>query len=244
MSAPPDSHLPALNPELDVAHLRERFARDDRLRIDALLAPGAADTLATVCRERVPFDQIYHLDGANHVRTSAEMAALTPEARRALVARVLDAASSGVGFWYEGYRLGDRPETPELEPLYALYRFLNGEAMLEFVRRVSGHDDLVDADAQVTRYRAGHFLTRHRDDVRAEARRVAYVLNLTERWHPDWGGLLQFYRDDGTPRDAWCPALNVLSLFDVRHVHAVTCVAPFAAAPRLAVTGWFRGPRD
>jgi len=36
----------------------------------------------------------------------------------------------------------------------------------------------------------------------------------------------------------------VLSLFDVRHVHSVTYVAPFAGAPRLSITGWFRaGPR-
>ena len=73
---------------------------------------------------------------------------------------------------------------------------------------------------------------------------MAYVLSLTERWHPDWGGLLQFFEDNGTPRDAWVPGWNVLSLFDVRHVHSVTYVAPFAGAPRLSITGWFRaGPR-
>ena len=57
--------------------------------------------------------------------------------------------------------------------------------------------------------------------------------------------LLQFFEDNGTPRDAWVPGWNVLSLFDVRHVHSVTYVAPFAGAPRLSITGWFRaGPRQ
>ncbi len=92
---------------------------------------------------------------------------------------------------------------------------------------------------QVTRYRPGHFLTRHNDVVPAEQRRVAYVLGFTPRWHPDWGGLLQFYRQDGVPQDAWAPGFNDLMLFDVHRVHAVTYVTPFAAEPRQAISGWF-----
>jgi Rps23 Pro-64 3,4-dihydroxylase Tpa1-like proline 4-hydroxylase len=52
--------------------------------------------------------------------------------------------------------------------------------------------------------------------------------------------LLQFFEDDGTPRDAWAPQFNSMSLFDVRHVHSVTFIAPFALEPRLSLTGWFR----
>jgi Rps23 Pro-64 3,4-dihydroxylase Tpa1-like proline 4-hydroxylase len=52
--------------------------------------------------------------------------------------------------------------------------------------------------------------------------------------------LLQFYQDDGTPRDALTPSFNAMTLFDVKHVHAVTYVAPFASKPRLAISGWFR----
>ena len=68
---------------------------------------------------------------------------------------------------------------------------------------------------------------------------MANVITLRSGWHPDWGGWIKLYEDDGTPRDAWSPGLNVLSLFDVRHVHSVTYVAPYAKAPRLSVTGWF-----
>lgn len=121
---------------------------------------------------------------------------------------------------------------------------VNAPETLAQVRALTGFQDITPADGQATRYRGGHFLTRHRDDIPGQDRRVAYVLSLTERWHPDWGGLLQFFEDNGTPRDAWVPGWNVLSLFDVRHVHSVTYVAPFAGAPGLSVTGWFRaGPR-
>jgi Rps23 Pro-64 3,4-dihydroxylase Tpa1-like proline 4-hydroxylase len=74
-------------------------------------------------------------------------------------------------------------------------------------------------DGAVRLSSAGQYLTRHRDDIEGTTRRLAYVFGFTRRWHPDWGGLLQFYEDDGTPRDAWVPAFNRLSLFAIRHVH-------------------------
>ncbi len=36
------------------------------------------------------------------------------------------------------------------------------------------------------------------------------------------------------------PAFNTMALFDIRHVHSVTYVTPFAKQPRLSLTGWFR----
>jgi Rps23 Pro-64 3,4-dihydroxylase Tpa1-like proline 4-hydroxylase len=67
------------------------------------------------------------------------------------------------------------------------------------------------------------------------------VFSATWGWHPDWGGLLQFYQEDGTPEDAWSPGFNTLSLFDTSYIHSVTYVTPFAQAPRLSLSGWFRG---
>ena len=85
----------------------------------------------------------------------------------------------------------------------------------------------------------GQFLTRHKDDITAEGRRIAYVMGFSKDWHPDWAGLLNFYEDDGSGRDFWIPAFNSLSLFDVRHVHSVSYVTPFAKQQRLSLTGWF-----
>jgi Rps23 Pro-64 3,4-dihydroxylase Tpa1-like proline 4-hydroxylase len=121
-----------------------------------------------------------------------------------------------------------------------LLDFLNTPEILGVVSKISGRDDLRSADGQVTAYTPGHYLTRHRDRIDGEERRLAYVLGFTREWHPDWGGLLQFYDDDGSPRDAWAPRFNSLALFDVRHVHAVTYVTPYARKPRLSLTGWFR----
>jgi Rps23 Pro-64 3,4-dihydroxylase Tpa1-like proline 4-hydroxylase len=128
----------------------------------------------------------------------------------------------------------------DIRYLHSVFEFLNSEEMLGFISEVTGQKDLKSASAQYTRYTPGHFLTRHRDDVTEEKRRIAYVLAFSKEWHPDWGGLLQFYEDDGTARDAWVPEFNSIALFDVRHVHSVSYVTPFTKQPRISLTGWFR----
>ena len=111
--------------------------------------------------------------------------------------------------------------------------------MLDAVRRITGASTFDNVFAQATDYRPGHYLTRHLDDPKGELRKFAFVWGFTRTWDPDWGGLLQFYNDDAEPTYAYSPGFNTLDLFDVRHVHAVTLVAPFALHPRLAVSGWF-----
>lgn len=231
-----------LNPDLDYAALAEQFGADQRLRVADLLAPAAArnllDSLPTV-----PFEYTFHVNGQNHVASKPDMLALTAEQRQKLQSDMHAAAADGIGFFYASYMLTQSRRdvaSGALLRVHELLDFLNSEDMLAFVSRVSGRNDLRSADGQVTAYTPGHYLTRHRDRIDGEERRLAYVLGLTEEWHPDWGGLLQFFDDDGTPRDAWAPRFNSLALFDVRHVHSVTYVTPYARKPRLSVTGWFR----
>jgi len=121
-----------------------------------------------------------------------------------------------------------------------VFVFMNSQEVLQLISEITGRTDLLSAESQFTRFTPGQFLTRHRDVAPEQERRLAYVLSLTKNWHPDWGGLLQFYQDDGTPRESWSPVFNSLTLFDIRHVHAVTYVAPYAGQPRLSLTGWFR----
>ena len=232
-----------LNPDLDTKALAAEFEKDGRIRIENILTPGVAERVRAYCLTDVPFETIYYLDGENHVSPVEEMARMDPSQQHEFQTKIIKAAGQGVGFVYCGYMIGRAQKnvaSERLRYLHSIFEFLNGREMLDFVCKVSDRDDLLSADAQYTRYTAGQFLTRHRDDVSSEERRLAYVLAFSKDWHPDWGGLLQFYEDDGTPRDAWSPKFNSMSLFDIRHVHSVTYVTPFALNPRLSLTGWFR----
>src|SRR5262249_16875330 len=107
------------------------------------------------------------------------------------------------------------------------------------IRTITGSAGFDNAFAQATNYEPGHYLTRHLDDPKGEQRKFAFVWGFTRKWDPDWGGLLQFFDDQNLPPHTLSPGFNTLDLFDVRHVHSVTLVAPWAMNSRLAVSGWF-----
>ncbi len=232
-----------LNPALDAAALASEYARDDRVRIADVLDADVAARIRAACLEDMPWEYLTHVDGRNLAIPAAEFEGMPPEQAQQFHYQIGRAAADGVGFLYCGYKI-DRKQpdsgNANLEFLHGVFDYLNSEEMLALIRQITGHSDIRSADAQYTRYTPGQFLTRHRDDHASEGRRVAYVLGFSQHWHPDWGGLLQFFSDDGTARDAWTPAFNTMALFDIRHVHSVTYVTPFAKQPRLSLTGWFR----
>lgn len=84
----------------------------------------------------------------------------------------------------------------------------------------------------------GPMLNRALDDPKGEHGKFAFVRGFSRNRGPDRGGLLQFFSPDHRPGDALSPGFNKLDLFDVRHLRSATCMAPFAQAPRLAVSGW------
>lgn len=242
-----------LNAALDREALADEYRRDQRIRIDNILQDDIAERIRSILSRGVPFEFAYFLDGAIRTVSRDEMAGFGAAEKARLSRGLMQNAAQGIGFLYCRYRVdpgttvadadtdaeADAEADADLRFLREVVEYLNSAEMLDFVRGISGRNDLVRADAQYTRYSAGQYLTRHSDDVQGETRKLAYVFGFTRNWHPDWGGLLQYFEDDGTPRDAWAPAFNRLVLFDVRHVHSVTYVAPFAGADRLSMTGWF-----
>jgi SM-20-related protein len=232
-----------LNPNLDIEMLRYKYREDQRVRIDNLLDPGFAQQVVNCLRQSLPFDYIFHNQGLDYVVSEQEMGMMTAPEREKLLGELSELASQGVGFLYGGYRMTGQNLRASPTVLTQLFDLINSH-VLEVVASISETPNLQDADGQFTRLTRGHYLTRHKDDISAERRRLAYVLNFTESWHPDWGGLLQFFNNDGTTRDAWEPRFNSLNLFDVRHIHSVTYLAPHAKAPRFALTGWYHSKSD
>jgi len=235
-----------LNPTLDSDALAHAFKVDGRVRIDDLLLTETAAEVLSLCQNQLEFNYLFFLDGKNQVFSTAQMTALTADEKAKMQQALVEQAGQGVGFFYCGRRMNNdlsgqlvgKETVPA--PLMALFKLFNSEEFLKLISKITGDPSLKDTDGQYTRYSQGQFLTRHSDDIQAERRRFAYVLGLSPQWHPDWGGLLQFYEKDGTPRDAWQPRFNSLSLFDVSHIHSVTYVTPFARNPRYSFTGWFR----
>ena len=248
INAAPASKRPAvaelrLNARIDPALLTPVFAHHGRIHVPGIFDRESALVVhQALAAAAVPW-QAHFNDGADVYDIPADQVdALAPAERERLLRPIHARARMGFQYLFENFSMADhyaRGEHLELG-LMRVFEFLRSDAMLEFVRRVTGIREVATVDAQATRYRAGHFLTVHDDRDEQKGRVAAYVLNMTPSWRADWGGILQFLDQDGHVAEGYVPAFNALNLFRVPAPHAVTLVAPFAGGPRLSITGWFR----
>ncbi|WP_426023599.1 2OG-Fe(II) oxygenase [Brevundimonas sp. PWP3-1b1] len=234
---------PTLTPLTDErrAAVRERLARTRRAQIDGVLAPADAQGLyeaATTADYNVVTRR-----GTGHVDLPAAwLASLSPDQKQGLGQAVQVSAQTDFQYLYDNHPIYDLVEAEQAAQVWSdLLAFLNGEAFLDLMRDVTGEPRIALADAQLTRFRAGHFLTEHDDHADGKNRYFAYVLNLTPAWRIEWGGLLAFHGADGNVAEAFTPRFNTLNLLKVPTPHSVTQVALSAAADRISVTGWLRG---
>lgn len=227
------------NRNLDFNQFKRDYAVDKRLHIKNIWPIDAAQSISYCLEKKTEYINAYTAGGENFESTDSKLRGLSQTEYQKFIQRLYHDASQGIGFFY-GRRLIKPEDNHTNQTLKNVARYLNSGEVLEKIRYVSGIKDIEFVSCKATRYLPGHFLTRHNDLHEKEHRRLAFVLGFSPKWHPDWGGLLQFYQNDGTPRDAWAPTFNSLNIFDVNHVHAVTHIAPFASAPRLTIAGFFR----
>lgn len=231
-----------INNDLDLPRWRGELAARGRTQIVDFLQPDAAQKLHDCLAHEVPFGLAERGVGDARVVGSAEQSAWGQTGYAARLAALAEQAREGYAFAYDSYMMIEayaNPGLPQLPLLRFVVEFLNSPEFIAFARELTGHPGLRRASAQATRYRPGHFLKRHNDAHSGEGRQFAYVINLTERWEADWGGQLQFLDAGGAIVESFLPRFNALSLFRVPAEHLVTLVAPWAAADRLAITGWF-----
>lgn len=225
-----------VNPQLDINAIKSHYLEDSRTVIRDVLLVDGAQSLANALNASPAFDYAYVKDGKPTLLSPDDTAAMSREDQHKMRQEIVRQGSQGAGYLFGRHSIDHQSEL-----LFKQAKeWLNSEETLALVKEISGVSDISHATAQATKYMPGHFLTRHQDTHEREKRRLTFILNLTPNWHPDWGGLLQFYQKDGTPRDAWAPIFNSMCLFDVDHIQSVTYVAPLAAAPRLSISGWFR----
>lgn len=224
---------------LELERWRAELTRATRVQIPDFLQPAAAEALAHCLEREVPWQLAERSEG--EPRTSPRGAYPDDAAASAILDRAYARAAGEYQFAYDTYMLV-RAAREGWDPgllVNRMLEFFNTPDYLRFVRWLTGDAAITHVNAQCTRYRPGHFLMPHDDEDLHEGRRYAYVLNLTRHWRPDWGGQLQFVGDDGLVSQTLMPRWNALSLFRVPQRHQVTLVAPWAAGPRHAITGWW-----
>jgi Rps23 Pro-64 3,4-dihydroxylase Tpa1-like proline 4-hydroxylase len=226
-----------INPRLDHAAIRDALTRTRRALIRDFFEPPVVEALATALAT-VDWTLLYRDERGDRRLTGDELRALSPERRMQLSAGINQLAAHGYQFSFYSHPIVHTAQRGESDLLSRFVRWMADEEFLSVMRSLSGLQDIDRVYAQATMYTRGSFLNVHTDEVQVENRRLAYVINLTPRWRPDWGGLLHFDDGEGNVIETFFPHFNSLSLFLVPQNHFVSFVAPYAQAERLAITGW------
>jgi hypothetical protein len=227
--------MPVLNPALDLGRAAAAFKQDGRVHIRSFLTQESAARLHQCLSRETDFSLFSRAgDGPAQVWPVAK---LTPGKEAELMGAAYAGAQGGVRYLHDGHILsrGGEAYPDPSHYLSAVAAFLNSAPFLDFARALTGDDAITFAGAQATRYRPGHFFDRHDGGQEGAA---AYVLNMTPRWRPDWGGGLLFSDQPGHLSGGYLPAFNTLNILKVPQEHLVGLVAPFAGAARYAITGW------
>ncbi|MEM0984756.1 MAG: 2OG-Fe(II) oxygenase family protein [Pseudomonadota bacterium] len=229
-----------LNPTLDRAAAAATFKANRQVRVSNLLAEDKAASVLQGLSQIGEWSMVCASSSGVAIIPAAELSTMAPEKQATLQASLAESARQGLGFAFLSYRMDDRwkggaPDTA----LGAFYSALMSDEIRSLVSDITGASDLNGVAAQVTRFGPSHYLTRHKDEHTPAKRQVAFIWGFTPQWHPDWGGLLQFFTDAGTPTIAYAPGFNTLDLIAVDQVRSTTFVTPFAGAVRQAINGWY-----
>lgn len=234
-----------INNDLDFESYRIDLARNTRVQIPDFLQLAAAERLHHCLQNEVPWSLAERSDGISKTVSATDYALMDEQARAKHLQKAYIRAKTQFQFVYESYMMV-KASIEGRDPgliLHAILGFLNSAEFLEFARWLVNDPGISHVGAQATRYRNGHFLTRHQDKDQHEDRAYAYVINLAKNWQADWGGLLQFQNDQGDVTQTFVPHWNSLSLFKVPQSHSVSLISPFATEDRLAITGWLLRPK-
>lgn len=230
-----------LSPDLDAAALGALYRRDGRVRIHDFMIADDAARLRQHLSQRDDWRQVLNSGDKVFELDRATRAQMTDTQRSALDDGVMAGVRDGFQYRYESIRVSDaaaaRHAAADLLNDFAIW--LSGPEPLALLRRITGADDIVYADAQATAYAPGDLLTAHDDAVAGKDRRAAYVLGLNPRWRPEWGGILLFHEDDGSVTGS-VPAFNTLDILSVPQPHSVSMVTRAAPNRRYSITGWLR----
>lgn len=114
-----------------------------------------------------------------------------------------------------------------------------GSTFKDVMTNEMGIKDPVLFEQFISVYDQGDFLNIHTDKQRG----VAFVLNLTKDWKPEYGGLLNLIPDgDSNEMVSVFPEFNSLVMFslgDEGVPHFVSEVSSRAPCSRIAISGWY-----
>jgi Rps23 Pro-64 3,4-dihydroxylase Tpa1-like proline 4-hydroxylase len=124
---------------------------------------------------------------------------------------------------------------------YSLRQLLSSQLFINLLNEITGLELTKMNTLFASKYSTGNFLSPHSDKGNGK---LAFVINMTKNWKPQYGGNLHFLSEDRKDIiETWVPDFNNLVIFlvppETGIPHFVSHVSPSVKFNRYALTGWF-----
>ena len=235
----PSLALAAEHPQKDdISYFREHGF----VKVKNALAVESAELLHQHIQQQKDWNLVFNHNGQHQDLNARAVDGWTAKQKEDLSRIVHTQASNGFQYLYENIPVYDIYHSNLLPGHFfnQIIEFLNSAQTLNYFRTLLSEPNISFADAQITRFGAGHFLNTHDDNVAGKNRVAAFVINLTKEWRPDWGGALNLLDNHGQITNSFVPTFNDVNIFKIPVAHYVGCVSPFATQKRVSITGWLR----
>ena len=132
----------------------------------------------------------------------------------------------------------------EVQDLKEFYKFFSSVEFGEYVSNLTGIKiKLGKIDMSGFVYSKTDYLLPHDD--RLEGRKIAYILNLTEKFKKSDGGKLQLFNVKNKKPfkiiKSYIPTFNTLTLFEVSEISFHQVEEVMSHKDRISLAGWFHG---
>ncbi len=124
---------------------------------------------------------------------------------------------------------------------YCIRKHLNSEKFINMINSITNKNITQLSTLFMSKYKSNNFLNPHSDKGNGK---IAFVLNLSKFWKPQYGGILNFLDESkNNIIKSFVPGFNNLILFEVpedsNKPHFVSHVSPNIKHSRFAITGWY-----
>jgi Rps23 Pro-64 3,4-dihydroxylase Tpa1-like proline 4-hydroxylase len=216
-------------------HLNKIFLEKSRLKISSFLTPEFLQTLS----KQIITEKTWKLGTGIDANKYEKDVTPQNEKANALQIKNVTNAFGQDRFSYIFYR-GFSGKNMSISE-FTIRKVMGSPEFIEFLNSITGLGLTQLTTLFLSKYKSGNFLSPHSDKGNG---RLAFVLNLSMGWKPQYGGNLHFMNDERTEIiETVCPEYNSFFIFHVPPEkgipHFVGHVAPNVRLTRYAITGWF-----
>jgi Rps23 Pro-64 3,4-dihydroxylase Tpa1-like proline 4-hydroxylase len=219
----------------NIVILHEIFHDLKRLKITNFLVPFFAESLYKHCMDEKNWSIATGIDKNKYEKKDIPQNAKA----NALQIKNVNSAFGNDRFSYIFFRSMNGTNMSYFE--FSLRKTLNSSNFLNMLNQITGLELTQLTTLFMSKYKSGNYLAPHCDKGNG---RLAFVINLTKFWKPQYGGNLHFMNNERTEIiDTFVPGFNNLVIFYVPPgegiPHYVSHVVSNVKHSRFAISGWF-----